>query len=184
MRILHFIYQGFSEYEVGLACSLMATAGEITTVGVDDMVLSEGGLQVSPHLAVKEVKLKDYDGLIVSGALEMEDYLDREEVINFFDEAYQAGLVLGAICSGPVFLALAGVLENKKFTCGLSPEDQADLEIFEKAQFEDSSVVVDGNLITAQGFATLEFALALGEKLKVFKKPEQRQHFEQFWRGM
>jgi protease I len=58
-----------------------------------------------------------------------------------------SGKPVGSICHGPWLLCSARVLKDKKVTCFHSIKDDV---INAGAKYEDSPVVVDGNLITSR----------------------------------
>ena len=73
--------------------------------------------------------------------------------------------VIGAICSGPIFLAQAGLLKGKKYTDSLFVEMRESFAFIEENNFLPQSVVEDGNIITAVGNAFNEFAVHVARKL-------------------
>ncbi len=67
--------------------------------------------------------------------------------------------VVAAICSSPIIMAKAGILQNKKATC--YSEDKMEL-INTGIDYQDKNVVVDGNVVTANDARTaLQFAEAV-----------------------
>jgi hypothetical protein len=52
--------------------------------------------------------------------------------------------------------------------------------VFDGCEFVDDDVVTDQNLVTAKGFATVEFALAIADKAGLFGAGE-RTKFKSFW---
>ncbi len=67
--------------------------------------------------------------------------------------------VVAAICSSPVILAKAGILQNKKATC--FSEDKMEL-INAGIDYQDRNIVIDGNVVTADNVhSALQFAEAV-----------------------
>lgn len=183
MKALHFIYNGFSEYEVALACSMLAANGELHTASLNgELVKGEGNFTLKPDYDLREIQVDQYSLLLVSGMLDAKPYWDENAIFDVITEFDQQGKVLAAICGGPLFFAKAGVLKGKKYTCGIPAESRAEVGVFGEADFVDSDVVSDKNLVTAKGFATVDFALAIGDKLGLFNS-ESRKQFEEFWGG-
>lgn len=181
---LHFIYNGFSEYEVALACSLISARGKIQTASLgQEIVTSEGGLKVIPDSDFRFSKVEDYDLLIISGMLDAKPYWDRNDLFTKISEFNLAGKYIAAICGGPLFLAKAGALLAKRYTCGIPELARIEVGCFGDAEFVDNDVVCDQNLITAKGYATVDFALAIGDQFKLFSSAEARAEFQNFWRG-
>ena len=77
--------------------------------------------------------------------------------------------ILAAICIAPAILAKAGVLEGKNATVWSSVLDKGPIKILEEngANYVEKDVVVDGNIITANGpQAASEFGRKIVEILK------------------
>lgn len=71
------------------------------------------------------------------------------------------GKYVAAICAAPSILGHMGLLEGKRATCFPGFE-----EALQGAEYENASVVCDGNIITAKGAgAANQFAFALVEAL-------------------
>ena len=66
--------------------------------------------------------------------------------------------IIGAICISPVILAETGILKNKKATVWTSSLDKSAAKFLEEkgAFYEDVDVVVDKNIITADGPSSAE----------------------------
>jgi protease I len=66
---------------------------------------------------------------------------------------------VASICSSPIILAKAGILQNKKATC--YSEDKMEL-INSGIDYQDKNVVVDGNIVTANNsHSALQFTEAV-----------------------
>ena len=80
--------------------------------------------------------------------------------------------VLAGICWGVVTLAKAGVLTGKKMTGWVSPSGE-EKKIFaaNKALFQDKDIVVDGNIVTANGpHAAHEFGMEIKKLMENLQK--------------
>ncbi|MBO5269646.1 MAG: DJ-1/PfpI family protein, partial [Clostridia bacterium] len=77
-------------------------------------------------------------------------------------DAYETGAYLAAICAAPSILGKMGLLNGKEAICFPGFE-----EALTGATLSETSVVRDGNIITAKGMGVaLEFGLALVECFK------------------
>ncbi len=111
------------------------------------VVLGKYGIPAKPTRDAKELKEEDYDLVILPGGWEAPERVRLiKEVLTFVREMYEAGKVVGAICHGPCILVSAGILRGKRATCF---EGIADDLINAGALYEDSPVVVDGNIVTS-----------------------------------
>ncbi len=116
------------------------------------------GALIMPEISVKEAKVQDYDVIVLIGGPGAPVLADHLEVISFLKLARLKGKNLAAICIAPIILAKAGLLENKKATVFPDPEA---IEFLKKSKaiYIDSDVVVDKQLVTANGpKAAKEFA--------------------------
>lgn len=92
--------------------------------------------------------------------------------------------LLAGICgAGTVFLAKAGVLKGVKYTTPIVEWTQKHIEVFgEKDPFPRENfvlkrVVRDGNTITAQGIAFIDFAIEICNWFDMFADQEDRDNF-------
>lgn len=120
--------------------------------------LSEEGLCVLPSKTVTEVKLSEYDCLILPGTINPLPALFDNRLIEFLKEGINSGVVFAAISSSPILLAKAGILDDKKFTAGFFMQMADIFEFVKKDNFIHKGVVEDGNVITSIGMFFREFA--------------------------
>ncbi len=94
-----------------------------------------------------ECKIDEVVGIIIPGG-HAPDYMRRyPEMVALVKDATAKGLTIGAICHGAQMLIEADVLRGKRATCYMAIK--TDL-INAGASYEDSEVVVDGNLVTSR----------------------------------
>ena len=106
----------------------------------------------------------DYDGLVMVGGMQNAIALSQEDsVLKLIQEYDSQGKLVAGICATPALVfSEAGILNGRRATCYPSDSLMAHMD----CEFEDSSCVVDGNLITSQSPDTaMEFALTLVEEL-------------------
>jgi protease I len=122
------------------------------------------GDETAVDLPLSEVNIEDYDALILVGGAGAQVYWNDEAVLSLIKEAYSKRKIIGAICIAPVSLANAGILKGKKATVWTSESDKL---ISKGAEYISSEVVVDDNIVTADGpSASGEFAEKILEELK------------------
>lgn len=100
--------------------------------------------------------------LVEQSASTLYGLLIREFLEKFTDDN---SFIIGAICSGPLFLAQAGLLKNRKYTDSLFAEMRELFTFIEENNFLPQAVVEDGNIITAEGNAFNDFAAHIARKL-------------------
>ena len=127
-------------------------------------VASKYHFTVDANKTVDECKSEDYDGLILPGGSAPEKLRLSPAALRLTKEIFEAGKPVCAICHGPQLLISAGVVKGKKATC--YPGIADDLKNA-GALYEDSKVVVDGNLVTSRRPQDLPFWMR--EYVKLFK---------------
>jgi protease I len=120
--------------------------------------------QGKPDLVIGELKVDDFDAIIFVGGKGASEYWDDSTAHAIARNAVEKDKILGAICTAPVTLARAGVLDRKNATVWRTERDK----IEEKGAVpSDERVTVDGNIVTAYGPGDAEeFAQTIVEKLK------------------
>ena len=164
-KILLAIYDSFSEFEITVATAMLRGTHQIITAA-DSLktITGESGLQFVPHLMYQQVDPTEYDGIIIPGG----DLIHVKDTLELYDitkTLHEQNKLTAAICSGTYVLARAGVLEGKPYTVTLHQKQRHFLGCFEEVNFRYGPVVKAGHIITAQGHAYVDFALAVAEKL-------------------
>lgn len=119
---------------------------------------SEEGLQVIPDFTFKEVQNEKYDCIILPGTLDPFVSLYDSRLISFLERVDTKRTMVAAISSSSMFLGKAGLLRSRYYTGGLYMELVEYFSFLEKETFLHQPVVKDKNVITAIGFAYVEFS--------------------------
>ncbi len=152
-EVLYPLYRMYEEgFEVDVAALTKKT------------VQSKYHFAVDADKAVSDCKSEDYDGLILPGGSAPEKLRLSSDALRLVREIFSAGKPVCAICHGPQLLISAGVVKGKKATC--YPGIADDLKNA-GALYEDSPVVVDGNLVTSRRPQDLPYWMR--EFVKLFK---------------
>ncbi|MGN6752245.1 MAG: DJ-1/PfpI family protein [Intrasporangium sp.] len=153
------IYDTFAEFEVTVLLTAMrGTKHTLTTVGLSpEPVTTTGRLTVLPEVAIDAVKPKAVDALIVPGG-DASHAMGNEDLRALIQHLDAREALLAAICGGPAVLGDAGVLDDRRYTAALGPEDAAYTGIQGRGTPEPELLVTDGNVVTAVGSAYLSFA--------------------------
>lgn len=104
---------------------------------------------------------KDFDAIVFIGGNGASRFFDNEDVGRILQESKELNQIIAAICIAPVILAKNGVLNGKKATVWSNNMDTSLIQILEEngAKYVDFPIVVDENIITANGpSAVKEFA--------------------------
>ena len=85
--------------------------------------------------------------------------------------------LVAAICFAPQFLGRAGILKQYKYTTSCSEQKIESLgceDPFYRPNYVETRCIRDRNLITAKGYAFVDFAMEVCDTLGIFENPEQR----------
>ncbi len=160
----------FQDEEYFIPKEILEKAGFfIDTTGTEKGIAvgSQGG-QVVIHVELDEINLENYKAVVFCGGSGMANELDNQKFHKLAKDFYENNKIVAAICVAPVFLAKAGILEDKKATVWSSALDKSLVKDLEEngAIYEDSPVVIDNKIITANGpDAAEEFGKAIKELL-------------------
>jgi protease I len=115
--------------------------------------------------SIKDVKVKDYDLLILPGGVKaMEKVRQDMDIINFIAEFNKQNKVIACICSGAQLLISAKVVKGRKIAGYYSMKDDL---INAGANYTDLPAVVDRNIITTAHYKDMgPWMKAALEKLK------------------
>ncbi|MGL5749461.1 MAG: DJ-1 family glyoxalase III [Paraclostridium sp.] len=165
-RALVLLAKGFEEIEAlsvvdvlrrgGLICDMCSLDG--------DYVSGAHNVEIRVNTTIENLDIdNDYDVVVLPGGLPGAYNLrDDNRVKNLVQRYNKDGKIIAAICAAPEALESFGILENKK--CTSYP---GFIQNKDKVNYiEDEIVVVDGNIITSRGPATvIEFSLQILKQL-------------------
>lgn len=176
MKVALLYYDEFSEFEVVIACLIFRRHKLITVALESREYKSEEGQRFLVDHALQDVDLDSIDLLIIPGG-EPAPLVDNVQLKAFVEGLVARDKKVAGICGGAALLAGLGVLKGKHCTglsSGRNPNIPA-FQYFSDSTFLDDHVVVDGNLITAQGQAYVEFAFELARQMHMSEKEEEYQ---------
>jgi putative intracellular protease/amidase len=172
-KALLLVFPGFSEFEITVATAILRARFRVETVApVATPVHGEAGLRVLPDVTVDAVDLSDYEALLIPGSEDFSTIMDLQPLHNLIRTMDENGRLVAAICGGPLLLAKAGILADRPYTVGLYRRYRDLLGCFNEDMFQYAPLVESGNVLTAQGFAFVEFGLRIGERLGAMRDPE------------
>jgi protease I len=122
---------------------------EVVIIGPEKGVtyMSKHGYPLTSDAAIKSVKAKDFDGVIIPGGYAPDKMRRHPAMVKFVRDIFDANKVVASICHGPWLMAEADVVRDRRFTSvGAIKTDI----INAGGTYEDKEVVVDGNLITSR----------------------------------
>ena len=131
----------------------------VKTVAVTkEPVVSIGGFKVLPDYAIADIPA-DYAGLVLIGGMSW--FTPQAEcIVSLVREAIEKNKLVAGICNASVFLGMHGFLNHVNHTSnGVEYlKMYAGTNYTGESRYINEMAVRDGNIVTANGFAALEFS--------------------------
>jgi protease I len=128
---------------------LREAGAAVTIVGPEagKTYASKHGYPARSDKAAGQVAAEDFDGVIIPGGYAPDRMRRHEAMVALVRQAFEQGKIVAAICHAGWMLCSAGVLEGKEATSFSAIKDDM---VNAGANWVDSEVVQDGNLITSR----------------------------------
>lgn len=172
-----YIYEGMADFEITLLLHRLKNTGKKQCIYIsEDMqpIKAQSGLTYIPDKKISTITdVEALEALIIPGGPINND---QNGICALIQAAVKYNKLVAAICFGPQFLGRAGILKDYQFTTSCSKEKIAQMEIsdpFNWSQYLHQRTVVDRNIITAQGFAFVDFAVEVCKYLDIFESNNQ-----------
>ncbi|WP_226580544.1 DJ-1/PfpI family protein [Halobacillus litoralis] len=170
MKALFFLYDGYVDWEISpLSYILSETNVEIATTALTKEVTHSGKFKVHVDHITNESLADDYDILIIPGG-DPEPLFKEDSLKNLIQAFDQGNKWIAAICGASTLLGSSSVLRNRKYSSSIEPAEFP--SCFNPSYKSEADVTISENLITAEGNAYIEFAVAVGKQLSLFKDRE------------
>lgn len=151
-KVALFIENGSEELEFIAPLDIMRRANlevDLISANNEDFITSSHNVKILADKKIDEVNnILDYDAIVIPGGMPGSTLLrDNKKIIEFYQTMYNSGKLVAAICAAPIVLSAAGITDDKEVTS----YPGFDKEINCKSYNSEKAVVVDKNVITAQG---------------------------------
>lgn len=186
--VYFFVFDGFADWEAALALCEIRRPGDfrVRTVALDRRpVQSMGGLTVLPDLA-----LDDIDGdcaclVLLPGGTAWERG-EIEPVSALLRRLHADGAAIGALCSGVLALAYAGLLDTRRHTGNYPGHiDTYVPDYIGSAHYDaDATAVADDGVITSNSVGCIEFAREVIRALDLYDERDTRTWYRLFKHGV
>lgn len=180
MNIMCYCYDQMADFEVTLLLTRLRQVGcAVQTVGdCAGWVMGQSGLCYRVDVTVEQAEQEAMPDAIVlpGGPINPTQYA----ICPLLCRMEQEHRLIAAICFAPQFLARAGLLERHDYTTSCSASKMAQLgyeDFFPRQRMRMQRVVEDGAVITAQGYAFVDFAEAVCRYLHVADEQQLRTWF-------
>ena len=114
-----------------------------------DTYSEKPGYRVQADLALTDVVVQDYQGLVLPGGRAPEYLRNNETAVALVKHFLDTGKPIAANCHGPLLVLATGCAKGRTMTA--FPDLQIDLRMA-GAEFVNRDVVVDGPLISVRGW--------------------------------
>lgn len=131
-------------------------------------ITTMGGMNIAPDDSIDNIKFNDGDLLILPGADTWSNE-NNQKVIQVVSKLINTKVIIAAICGATIALAQNGLLDNRKHTSNNKDYLKMICPEYSSDNYKDKPAIVDGNLITASGWAPLEFSYEIFKKTAVMK---------------
>lgn len=163
------VYPEFSLQEIMNLSRMFRWGFDIFTEVISsgkDPVKSEEGILVLPQKTTDEFCEDDYLCLVLPGCSDFTEVFKDKKIFDFLGFFNgNTHFPIGAICSGPMLLARAGILKNKKFTASIYMDFFDFCPFLDKENYVAAPAVVAGNIVTAGGDNFNGFAVEMARLL-------------------
>lgn len=151
-KVTLFIENGSEELEFIAPLDIMRRANlevDLISANNEDFITSSHNVKIIVDKKIEEVNnILDYDAIVIPGGMPGSTLLrDNKKIIEFYQTMYNSGKLVAAICAAPIVLSAAGITNDKEVTS----YPGFDKEINYKNYNSEKAVVIDKNVITAQG---------------------------------
>ena len=162
-NIVYFlVFDGFADWQAALALCEIRRPGDfrLRTVALDRRpVQSMGGMTVLPDLALDEIDAEDAVLMILPGGTAWERGEVRP-VSATIRQLHDAGATIGALSSGVLALAYAGLVDARRHTGDYPGHIETWVRAYRGAAHYDAEALAlsDDGVITSGGACGVEFA--------------------------
>jgi deglycase len=140
----------YNEFELWIPYYRLKEEGvEVTIVGTGTATVYHGkhGIPAAIDRDASQVGAADFDAVVIPGGYAPDKMRLSKDMVKLVKDLFDQGKVVASICHGGWMLASADVLRGKKATSYVSIRDDM---VNAGAEWEDSELVRDGNLITSR----------------------------------
>jgi putative intracellular protease/amidase len=182
--VYFFVFDGYADWEAALALCEIRRPGDfrVRTVALDRRpVQSMGGLTVLPDLALDEIDIDRALLMILPGGTAWERG-EIESVSAMLRRLHLEGATIGALCSGVLALAYAGLVDTRRHTGNYAGHIETYVpDYLGGAHYDaDSLALTDDGVITAGRVSGIEFAREVIRALDLYDERDTEAWYRLF----
>lgn len=157
MKIACVLADDFEDSELRIPLDRLRDAGvTVEVIGAnkgEELVGKRGKERVRVALAIDDVSVEDYDGLLIPGGYSPDRLRQDERFVELARAFALADKLVAAVCHGPQLLVTADVVRGRRMTAWRTVQKELEEA---GADVVDEPVVIDRNFITSRQPADLE----------------------------
>jgi putative intracellular protease/amidase len=181
------VFDGLADWEAAHAlCEInKSDKFDVVTVGFSaESVTTMGGFRVLPETTLDGVSADEAAIFILPGG-DMWEEKSGEKLIPLLHRLKEAGVPIAAICGATLEAARAELTSGLRHTSNSPDYLKTMVDGYRDLDFYvDELAVSDGNLITASGLGSVEFAREIIKRLDIFDETDTKVWFEMFKHGV
>jgi len=186
--VYFFVFDGFADWDAALALCEIRRPGDyrVRTVALDRRpVQSMGGLTVLPDVALDEIDDERAVLMILPGGTAWERG-EIQPVSATVRRLHGSGAAIGALCSGVLALAYAGLLDTRRHTGNYAGHIETYVpDYLGSAHYDaDTLAVSDDCVITSGGVGGIEFAREVIRALDLYDERDIGMWYRLFKHGV
>lgn len=190
------VFNGMADWEPAIALCEIRRRGKLPVVSVGfskESITTMGGLKVTPDITLSEMNSEQALLIILPGGEmwqkknpDFSEYFNKiESLERLLLDLHKKGVPIAAICGATITMARAGLLKGIKHTSN-APDflDQFVPDYGNKSDYVTDFAVCDGNIITASGGGSVEFARRIIELLEIYPDNQIEEWYQMFKFGV
>jgi len=147
--------QGYQDIEYEEPKKILKQKGhQVITASLTPTAYGSLGGKTKVDIILNEVKPEEYDAVVFVGGPGSTIYFDNKTALNLAKTFYESNKFTCAICAGPIILANAGLLKDKKATVYSGGSQDI---ISKGAKYTGKPTEIDGKIITGNGPMSAKF---------------------------
>lgn len=186
-KIYIYLFDGFSDWEIAFLTPEIKKNEKFELIyfsSAGNSVRSMGGLQVTPDTSLSEIIAEKIDLLILPGGTAWEKG-ENTEIEQLTRDVLEARKSIAAICAATTYFGQLGILNDIKHTSNdLNYLKVVAPKYLGEANYQNTLAVTDGNIITANGIAPIEFAKEIFTKIGLYDLETIEKWFQLFKNGI
>jgi len=182
-----YLFDGFSDWEIAFLSPEIKKSEQWEIIYFSqsgEMITSDGGLQIRPTASLEKLTIDMIDLLVLPGGDAWENGANRDiEKITL--ALVESRRPIAAICAATTFLGQLGLLNGISHTSNdihylkaIAPDYTGD------KNYKNNLAVTDGNIITANGVAPIEFSKHIFELVELHDEHKIEKWFQLFKNGI